>query len=63
MEIIFSSEIFGEEYKNWATKKQADAGFMLTIKILENYYANQESIKDISDLIQNLISAGIVEKY
>ena len=63
MEIIFSSEIFGEEYKNWATKKQADADFMLTIKILDNYYANQESIKDISDFIRNLISAGIVKNY
>ncbi len=52
VEIIFSGQIFGQEYINWAIKEQRNDGFQTVEKIVERYIKNRNRIRKFDDLLK-----------
>ena len=62
MELIFSSEIFGDDYLKWAIEEQNKAGFKNVEKIIKTYINNKKKIKSINNLIYFLLENNLLVK-
>lgn len=62
MELIFSSEIFGDDYLKWAIEEQNKAGFKNVEKIIKTYINNKKKIKSINNFIYFLLENNLLVK-